>query len=270
MKICLSENCSLASCLKGVPDRYSVYLNYGFAYIVALDGILRLCGLFNEPGYFGTILALVLCIEQLDLQKKENVAFLLAGCCTASVAFFLIIGLYTIMAKIHNYKYIIPLVCLFLFFFFLLPHINFSNPTIQRLIERLYFTDGQFVGDNRSDKIIDLYYYNVLGSPEKIMWGYGNGFSSILMTKTSTYKSYIINYGLIGFVLIYAPLLIESLRKSQMNKLCIFLIICFFVSIYQRPNIYTLPYFVVLFGGITYLNECIFIKNKLVQNGTLI
>lgn len=237
----------------------TVYLNYGFTYLSRYGGVTRLCGLFNEPGYLGTMIAFVLCTENMNLKDKKNIIMFIAGCCTLSVAFFLIVALYTIITKVKDPKYIIPLVLLFAFYFFVLPHIHFSNVAVQRLVNRLSFANGALVGDNRSNSVIDGVLADVLSSPEYMLWGYGNGYTSTLtyLGGISTYKSYIINFGLVGFGLIFIPPILEAIRQSRMNRTIVIYIICFVLSIYQRPNIYSLSYFAVLYGGIIYMRDTI-------------
>lgn len=63
------------------------YINYTFAYLfVEFDGI-RLCGLFNEPGAFGTFLALFLILDGFNYKHYGNYLLLIAGCLTLSMAF---------------------------------------------------------------------------------------------------------------------------------------------------------------------------------------
>ena len=45
------------------------YENYYLALLVLSTDGLRLCGLFNEPGYFGTILALYLISQKMNFKK---------------------------------------------------------------------------------------------------------------------------------------------------------------------------------------------------------
>lgn len=45
------------------------YYSYWVSVLYVKDGTARLCSLFNEPGYFGTIIAILLCIERIQLKK---------------------------------------------------------------------------------------------------------------------------------------------------------------------------------------------------------
>ena len=51
----------------------------------------------------------------------------------------------------------------------------------------------------------------------------------------------------------WGSLLLAALYKNK-NYLSIIYIIVFFVNIYQRPNIMTLQYQILLFGGLAFIN----------------
>ena len=68
-------------------DEY--YINYYFAYLYwgGSEGVVfRLCGLFNEPGYFGTVSAILLINEKLHLKRISNLLLFIAGFFTFSAA----------------------------------------------------------------------------------------------------------------------------------------------------------------------------------------
>ena len=52
--------------------------------------------LMNQ-GIFGTIIALILCSDKMNLKKKENIILLVAGIMTFSVAFCDYISIYCIL-----------------------------------------------------------------------------------------------------------------------------------------------------------------------------
>ena len=92
-------------------------------------------------------------------------------------------------------------------------------------------------------------------SGSKALFGYGNGYLSSIgySSGASTYKTEIINYGILGFLIIYGLPIFAANKRAQKKRTAFALIICFTISIYQRPFIYSLVYFVVLFGGIEYI-----------------
>lgn len=230
------------------------YIDYTFSYIYSADGFYRLCGLFNEPGYLGTVMALVLCADRLNFKKKSNRVLLIAGFCTFSMAFIFIIVAYLIAMSIKKPKLFGVVVVLAGFYLFVLPNIKFENEQVSRFISRFIFTDGSLSGDNRSNQYVDQTLMQVL-SGENIWWGYGGGYSSGHFKAVSTFKTYIIDYGILGFILMYAPLLLTAFRRARGNLYAIALCICFTMSIYQRPGVFTLLYFLLLFGGIAYIRE---------------
>ena len=64
-----------------------------------------------------------------------------------------------------------------------------------------------------------------------------------------------VNYGILGFITMYGALFVSSILGNQNNKVGFCFIMVFFASIYQRPNVFTLYYMILLFGGITYIKH---------------
>lgn len=231
------------------------YITYGMSYLYSTNaGILRLCGLFNEPGYLGTIVALILCADKFAMKKKENIILLIAGILTFSAAFFAITFVYLMLVAHKRPKVMTVMIILGIFYLFVLPNITIHNTEIAYLASRFTFSDGKFLGDNRSKAALDVVYNEVLSGTE-IMFGRGGGYVSSLNIKggVSSYKTYIVDYGLLGFMIIYLPLIRSALKRAKNFLYAVFFVACFILSIYQRPNIFVLPYFVVLFGGIEHV-----------------
>lgn len=234
------------------PDAY--YVTYGVSYLYSTSaGILRLCGLFNEPGYLGTIIALMLCTEKFAIRKKENIVLLIAGILTFSAAFYAIVFVYLMLLAYKRPKVMAAMILFGIFYLFILPNITIHNTEIAYLVSRFTFSDGKFLGDNRSKAMLDNVLAEVLSGAEAY-FGRGGGYVSSLNIQggVSSYKTYIVDYGIIGFVFIYLPLIWSAIKRAKENLLAVFFVICFILSIYQRPSVYTLPYLVVLFGGIEY------------------
>ena len=228
------------------------YITYGVSYLYSTSaGILRLCGLFNEPGYLGTIIALILCTDKFAANKKENIVLLTAGILTFSAAFFAIVLIYLMLVSYKRPKVMAAMIAFIIFYLFVLPKITIHNTEIAYLVSRFTFDDGKFLGDNRSKAALDAVLAEVLSGSE-IMFGRGGGYVSSMNIAggVSSYKTYIVDYGLIGFIIIYLPLIWSAFKRAKKDLYAVFFVICFVLSIYQRPGVYTLPYLVVLFGGI--------------------
>lgn len=230
------------------------YINFGFTYLdFSFDG-LRLCGLFNEPGYFGTILALTLIASSFNMKKISNIVMLIAGILTASMAFFTLVGLYVFFANIYKPRRLITILLVFFVSSFILIKMGIvPQALVDHILGRFVFEDGKFVGDNRSSTAIDDAFTNMFNS-SKVWFGYGDHLP-VDQESTLTYKFYVLQYGIIGALLTWGVLLFASLKTSKCSLSVLTFIALFFISIYQRPGIFVLCYFVVLFGGVLYQNK---------------
>lgn len=232
------------------------YVNYYVSYLCTdlNTPLIRLCGLFNEPGYLGTVVAFFLCADDLKLDNWIDRIFLIAGILSFSLAFFVIIAIYLFL-KAYNKPKIMLIVGILLFtYLFVLPHINFSNSFINYVVRRITITGGTFAGDNRSNIYIDNYLHNLLVGSKK-WFGMGAGFSQVYFygTNFATIKTYIIDYGIIGTALLFVPIFFVGIKYAYKKFEAVFFVIIFSFSIYQRPHIFNLLYFMILFGGIEYI-----------------
>lgn len=238
------------------------YIDYKFIFLYRASSsisLVRLCGICNEPGYFGTICALILCASSLNLKKKSNIIILIAGFLTFSLAFIITLVIYLLLKYLKDVRTVILTVLLTCFYLFLLPNIYTGNPTIDRFIQRMTITDEGLAGDNRTTDELEYVFDDVVKN--KPLFGYGEGYLKTQNLKggVSSYKTYIIQYGFVGCILLWGSLLLAALYKNK-NYLSIIYIIAFFVNIYQRPNIMTLQYQILLFGGLAFINAKLRVK----------
>ena len=238
------------------------YIDYKFIFLYRASSsisLVRLCGICNEPGYFGTICALILCASSLNLKKKSNIIILIAGFLTFSLAFIITLVIYLLLKYLKDFRTVILTVLLTCFYLFLLPNIYTGNPTIDRFIQRMTITDEGLAGDNRTTDELEYVFDDVVKN--KPLFGYGEGYLKTQNLKggVSSYKTYIIQYGFVGCILLWGSLLLAALYKNK-NYLSIIYIIAFFVNIYQRPNIMTLQYQILLFGGLAFINAKLRVK----------
>ena len=133
-----------------------------------------------------------------------------------------------------------------------LSNISTGNETIDLFLRRIQFSNGKLIGDNRSNSIADSLLKDTINN--RPIWGFGEGYTSSKTTGILTYKSYIINYGVVGFILMYGSLFLSAIYTYWKKNLEIIIYpLIFFISIYQRPNIFNLPYIILLFGGLAYI-----------------
>ena len=63
-----------------------------------------MCGIFNEPGWLGTTIGLMLCYEEFEFKKISNWILLIAGLLTYSLAFIIIMIIGFVMRNIDKIK----------------------------------------------------------------------------------------------------------------------------------------------------------------------
>ena len=242
-------------------NNISTYIDYKIIFLFkgidfsSSSQIVRLCGIFNEPGFIGTIAALILSASDFNLKDKKNIIILIAGMMSFSLAFALISILYLILKYSKNIKTFIIVIIIIFAYINILPNIHTNNANINNIIQRMTITENGLLGDNRSKKQLDLIFdYSIRTKP---IFGFGDGYLQTQNTGGGnlTYKIYVIQYGIFGCLLMWGSLLLASLYKNKNNINVFFYIIIFFLSIYQRPHIFNLMYQILLFGGILYVKD---------------
>ncbi len=244
------------------------FIDYKVCYLMnEYNKMIRLNGTFEEPGWFGTWAAFFLCADGLEFRKKGNIVLLLAGMLTFSLAFVLILIIYYVLRNVSDWKKWIFVLVFALFYLTVLPYIKTGNYAIDRVIERMIITKDGLSGDNRYGSKFAKLYSDTIHS-RKIFFGYGAGYAEIKGTGLgeglASIKSYIVNFGIIGTVIIFGPLFCASVYKSLKNcniQMLLFVFISF-ISLYQRPYIFNPPNFILFTCGISYLE----LNNKLEKN----
>ena len=221
------------------------YIDYGFSYIIERLGIIRLCGYVNEPGLFGTLISLILISDRYDLHKIGNIVMFVAALLTVSSAFFIISLLYLFLRYYKNPLTIFSLLLIICLVFYYLFYMGVDNDIINSMIVSR-IENGAL--DARTDEGSEI--FNRMKERGLLLWGMGNGYFESHISSGLSYKNILFNFGWIGMLILYLPVLFAAIQKAKKNRLAILLIICFFVSIYQRPYIFNPVYFLVLFGGI--------------------
>lgn len=230
------------------------YIDYKTCFLYKTPFNIRLCGINNEPGYFGTISALFLCSDGINLKNKKNIIIFIAGCLTVSLAYFMLLILYILIINLKNKKIICLILVGIFIYIFIIPNIKTGVYGIDLILERIQISDGKLNGDNRSNEVTDLILTNMLNSHP--FWGFGGGYISSKTIGILTYKSYLIDYGIIGFILMYGSLFFSAIYGYwNRNLKNMAYILVFFISVYQRPHIFNLSYMLLLFGGLVYLNN---------------
>ena len=230
----------------------SSYANYYLSYLFVTDyGLTRLCGLFNEPGFFGTLAILLLISNRFQINKFSFV-ILIASLFTFSLAFVALLLIYFVLKAVFYRKF------KFLFFILLLggavlylTTIEVDDSNITFLLNRLFPEDGGLIKDNRATDELDKAWKIFINDSEKYLFGYGQHFD----VRGASYKVMVMKHGFIGIAFVFIPFILACFKLTKKNKDCIIFILVFIISIYQRPQIFNLAYFVILTGGLLHLKS---------------
>lgn len=235
----------------------------------------RLCGMLDEPGAVGTLSALLLLTRgRKGLKIWDRICFIVlcvAGVLSFSLAFYVIIavGIVIKSTQERRFKPAIIMIGIFLAYFVFLE-INFGNERIAALQERMRLIDGVLIGSNRVHSSFERQFESFLsGDKLRLLFGYGDGaaYANSDMSSSSTYKSLIYSYGVVGFIYEIMWFIFAGLKKSissngKINRAALALLFAFVISIYQRPNVINMGYFLILFGGIAYI---FFVESKAIN-----
>ena len=237
---------------EGSTNLYVNYYYLSILYVTPTGLLCRLCCLFNEPGWLGTFCALYLIADGLNLKKIGNIVLFIAGSLAFSLAFWLLIFVYILVYSLGEKKILLFIIfaCLASVISLGIVDIVSDNEGITRLFNRFTFENGSFVGDDRTSYEFMKLWNEVKNDSSKLFFGVDHYAGDM---STSSYLQYIVNYGLIGVFLLFVPFIIITLKFANRNRHSIYFFICFCASIYQRPQIFTLAYFIILFGGIEYI-----------------
>ena len=244
----------------GIPyaivDYYSSYLDayyidYKVSFIVLEGFNLRLCSMFNEPGYLGTMAALFLVADNYNLKRFSNITILIAAILSFSLAFYLLSSIFFIFKIFKKSKYFIFFILFIIVGFLVMQYLAAENDTIAEFLKRFTKEEGSL--ERTTDGFNFL--YRQMFRQGDWLFGYGTGYLDGRNLASAGYKPVIIQQGVFGFIILYGYLLYVSIYLSVGNKLILLFVLIFFASIYQRATIFNLNYYIVLFGGIEFIKR---------------
>lgn len=220
-----------------------------YPFLVYQQGLnWRFNSIFDEPGYYGTIVALYLVLDNLNFKKIENIVLLAGGIFTMSMAFYLIIGL-ALFFKAIRYKNFSPIVYTAIIFFIIAKLFPDLIDMFMTRREFIGLAEGEF-SDSRGGADSAAYNMNLINSRPLFNVLFGNGNDAPLLyakdntdgiASSSIYRL-IFQIGYMG--LVYLIVFIVYFTKKQFYP---FLFSCLFiVSLYQRPEVFEGIYVIML------------------------
>lgn len=222
---------------------------YVFPFMVSEHNpVERFFGVYDEPGVVGTISALMLCINNLDMKKRSSWILLISGLCSQSLFFYIILGLYaigyamTVSKKLSTKIFWIAAIMVGVFAITRIPALQ------ERITERLEWDEskGSFAGDNRINaNVLDIYVGQLHGST--LLWGIPDksGFMEDAEGASSIWLVIIVNGVVFVFLYVLFFILLAISRNSNVWRVVLFTGV-FIGTIYQRPYIFN-ALFVFLF-----------------------
>lgn len=230
------------------------YTAYPFLLVSnSISSALRFHAVFDEPGFIGTYAIILLCIEQFNLKKWQNIILLLSGLLSLSLFFYLMCLLYLIIFVISKGKKLFFRLIIILVAVCGIFAVNNKNNTVlyEAIGQRMQFDtqENKFVGDNRAHDDLLSYYRSIKGT--KQFWlGVARDNPNLIRDYSGSagYRNAILNYGLLG-CLLYLLFFFVFARHSMGNTLQFLVFYLFFVlTLYQRPGVFNIV-FVFLFSS---------------------
>ena len=251
-----------------LPDQYilseskveagSQYALYPFSTRIVYNLVsefYRFQSIFDEPGYIGTTLALILTIDKCSLKGITNKILFVGGLISLSLAFYVIFFVYYV-------AYLAPKPIKFLkviFLAFIIALSLYSTDTGEAivdkfLIERLYIQDGKFSGNNRAGGLLNQqfnYFLDKASLKEKVF-----GLHNYKHDGSSSIKQIPIKTGYLGVFLISSIFLaFIFFYRSRVNYASLVFMMVFFLSAFQRPGIVDPEYIYLFIVGIALMGR---------------
>lgn len=220
-----------------------LYYHYPFLIVMAEDlnhivDTFRFHGPYDEPGVVGTFCSLILCVNKFNLKRIENIICLIAGLCSFSFFFTIIVsvyGLFYFTFVERNKKILVLFVLIGSLFYIKTKDNEMIYSTLWKRFE--YNQDAKKIeGVNRMSDEADLFYNN-LSISEYLFGGDEKEYNKVVEGSAS-YKSVIVSNGAIFLVLylLFYIIYAKSRIKGRLSFLLFLLVLL--GNTFQRPDIY--------------------------------
>lgn len=233
----------------------SYYLHFPFG-LIQVDPYspLRLCGIFDEPGFVGTVAVLLFATGYNKVNKKWAALLLFEAIMTLSMGAYLLLLIFVIVYAYKKGLIKLALVLLALYLgLMVFINIKTNNVSITALQNRIDVTSTFMFKDNRTTKSFDAAFESFIDEGAYPLW-FGNGkyaySNNAAMAGSFSYKCLIYDFGIVGFCLYIGFYIISAIRLGKCNDNLPFFIV-FLVSIYQRPYVFSILFTTIFILGIS-------------------
>ncbi|GEM_PF-938806 len=215
--------------MKGAPY---IYNNYILFVMDATRDYYRFYSVFDEPGVLGTLSAFVLYGNKYNFKRKENIVILIGCLFTYSMAFYMITLLGWLYQSAISFKRLIMSIVAIILVVGILVYFMADDQAFQQsVIER--FTDvGLDRVEGRTGSNVNVFWDKYIASSD-VFLGMGTSFiNDNLSGFGNSYKRFVIEYGLIGTILL---IVMYFHLVKRWNRLTLGFFVLFFLSFLQRP-----------------------------------
>lgn len=233
----------------------SYYLHFPFG-LILVDPYspLRLCGIFDEPGFVGTVGALLFAAGYNKVNRKWAMLLLFETIMTFSMGAYLLLLVFAIVYAYKKGLIKLSLVLAILYIgFMVFINLRTNNINITALQNRIDITSSIIFKDNRTTKSFDTAFNRFISEGSYPLW-FGNGkyaySNNVAMQGSFSYKCLIYDFGIVGFCLYTGFYIISALRLGRCYANLPFLIV-FLVSIYQRPYVFSILFTTIFILGVS-------------------
>ena len=229
----------------------------------------RFMSIFIEPGYLGTLLAILIYINNFEFKRKEVLIIFLSFIFTFSIAGYLMLAVgyvsFVLKNKNHAIRYLFFSLFILTISYNLLFQINDGKVLNALVISRLEIDNEKGLsGYNRTDDEMDNMFIQFLGSKD-VLTGIGERYKHF--GSNVGYKPYIIINGLIGLLLLLFSYLSGWYFNKRLFSLTIFI---FFIMIFSKGHseIFWAGY-LMIYGTSMFLPQNwreVYVKEKYLKN----
>ncbi|MGB3065747.1 hypothetical protein [Sphingobacterium thalpophilum] len=215
-------------------------------------GFHRFYSVLNEPGFIGTISALILCAFDFSFKRYKFLYPLLAAAILSfSLAAYITLTLFFVLTRGGKQ------VAIYIFPIFVILSLIFGNILEERILSRINISEAGSIEDNRTNAVFDKLYDEFLSTSD-VVFGKGKGAHSNIgvVGGVSSWTTIIYNNGIIGLFLYLSILFSIFYKERSFSKKSFVFLMAFLITIYHRPNVHIIYYLLIFYGGL------IFFKNE--------
>lgn len=223
-------------------DEQYLFRNYYFFLYNHMDDLLpvpRFSSIFLEPGQLGMMTSFFLCANRFELRRKEVLVIFIATIFTFSLVAYILLAISAFVyfisySKKPTVSAIGWILFLILFYYFFITYNNGNNVINNLIFSRFGSGDNEIVQNNRFSDEMEVYFNRFIGLDDLVS-GIGSvQYEKLFLGANAGYKVFLIQYGVVGTLLIFLFYLTVVIGKSTKMAWILLLVyvLCFLQAAY--------------------------------------